>query len=289
MKTENDAYSYLLSSSLNEVIQRLRAIPGEKWEWAPAPDAPSAKIIGELVLAWLVCDRQHLCEPDTTLHTPVAASPATADALCGALEAERSAWCEIIAALTPEQFGEKRYHFGSWPLNVRELVAHIIQLVIYNSGQLSSLCFALPVGGANPVPHPNHHYYIQNEQLAHPLHAAVLKSDMRALRDALVSGDPGVNLSVANETPLSLGIIRNSPEMVSVLLEHGADCNQKSAQGDTVLMNAAYFGRTEIVNILIEHGADVDARNESNESALEVAREGKHIAVVALLVGTGAN
>ncbi len=227
MKTENEAYLFLFDNHLDAIILRLRAIPSDKLDWIPGPGAPSARMVGEHAWVWLVCDRQHLTEPDVTKHARIEASPATGEELCSALEVEQKAWCELIEAITPEQFDELRYQFGRNPLTVRLLVSHITQQIIYKSGQLSTLYFALGLDGDEPytAEHPNEFYGAVSELDAHPIHAAVLKDDISALRTTLSANTRGVNEIVADLTPLILAVCHNSPEAVTLLLQHGADPN----------------------------------------------------------------
>ena len=47
-------------------------------------------------------------------------------------------------------------------------------------------------------------------------------------------------------------------DIVKLLIENGADVNEKNALGWTPLGSAAYFGYTDVVKLLIEKGADID-------------------------------
>jgi ankyrin repeat protein/outer membrane protein OmpA-like peptidoglycan-associated protein len=59
---------------------------------------------------------------------------------------------------------------------------------------------------------------------------------------------------------------KGRPEIVQMLIEHGANVNARSIEGDTALKCVA--NRLEIAKILIEHGADVNARNDYGDPTL---------------------
>jgi len=57
-------------------------------------------------------------------------------------------------------------------------------------------------------------------------------------------------------------------EMVKLLIEHGADVNQKNFRGATALMASAVGRDPSVVKYLIEKGADVNARDIDGTTAL---------------------
>ena len=60
-------------------------------------------------------------------------------------------------------------------------------------------------------------------------------------------------------------------EMVKLLIDHGADVNQKNFRGATALMGAAVGRDPAVVRFLIEKGADVKARDQDGNTALMAA------------------
>ncbi len=44
--------------------------PGDKWDWTFAPPAPTPRILATHAWQWLICDRQHIEEPDAAKHSP---------------------------------------------------------------------------------------------------------------------------------------------------------------------------------------------------------------------------
>ena len=157
LKNENEAYASLLCGHLQGMVYRLRLLPEDKWDWTPAPPAPTARILASHALQWLFCDRQHLAESDALLHPPVPEPPPDPAALCDALAEETERWASLILAMTPEQFAEQRSQFNGYPMNRRDFVCHMIQNCIYKHGQFSTLFFALGLDGDAPydAPWPN--------------------------------------------------------------------------------------------------------------------------------------
>ena len=77
------------------------------------------------------------------------------------------------------------------------------------------------------------------------------------------------------------------PEMVSSLLEKGAEINSKDESDRTALMEAAYWGRAEVVKLLLEKGASVDAKDKDGRTALIDAAGAGHTQIVEMLLGKG--
>lgn len=157
IENENKAYAWLLHSHVVCLANRLRQVPRERWEWQVEVSAPSARILAEHTWQWLVCDRQHIQEPDLTLHPDVPSPPEDQEAMCDILQAEADTWREMILALTPEQFDEPRSQFGDYDTNIRWFICHMIQNCIYKHGQFSTIFFALGLDGTEPyeAPFPN--------------------------------------------------------------------------------------------------------------------------------------
>lgn len=290
MQTENEAYIELLCRHLGDMINRLRAIPEERWDWTPAPSAPTPRIVAEHTWSWLVADRQHLQEPDITQHSPIPAAPAGPQALCEALEAERNYWRETLLTLTPAQLKEERFQFGMGPMDVRSLIVHITQQVIYKHGQLSTLFYTLALDGEAlyTAPYPNDGYAVLSEMLQHRLHRAVLSDDIGEIRATLTDEKAPLFVSVAGHTPLKLAVMRNRPEMVSLLLQQGADGDETDMDQNTPLVCASFYGYTEIAEVLLRHGVDVHKANRWNGTPLGFARMQNHQEIAKLLEQAGA-
>ena len=157
MTEENKAFLRLLRSHVRTMAARLRQMPEDKWDWTFAPPAPTPRILAAHCWQWLICDRQHIEEPDAAKHALVPEPPANPKAMCDALEAEMDRWEELLTRLTPEDMDAPRSQFNEYPMPVRGFVGHIVQNSIYKNGQLATLYYALGLDGDTPydAPFPN--------------------------------------------------------------------------------------------------------------------------------------
>lgn len=149
----------MLCGHLRQLAGCARQIPADKFDWTYAPPAPTPRILVTHAWQWLVCDRQHIENPDASQHPRVPEPPADQQALCDTLDAETARWEQIILALTPEQLDEKRHQFNDteWDWSVRGILHHMYQNCVYKNGQLSTIYFALGLDGDAPydAPFPN--------------------------------------------------------------------------------------------------------------------------------------
>ena len=156
---EMKAYEGLLCSHLRTFVYRLRQLPADKWDWTPHQAAPTARTLATHTWQWLICDRQHINEPDAAKHTDIPEPPQDPKAMCDALEAETLEWETLLRRLTPEEMNRIGYQFNiaEAKLTVRGFVCHMIQNAIYKHGQFSELYFALGLDGTEPyeAPFPN--------------------------------------------------------------------------------------------------------------------------------------
>jgi ankyrin repeat protein len=77
-------------------------------------------------------------------------------------------------------------------------------------------------------------------------------------------------------------------ERVQALLQSGASVDALDRYNQTALMHAAHRGDLPLVNLLLEHGANLEIRAKHSLSALDLARIGRHEAVIRTLVEAGA-
>ncbi len=101
----------------------------------------------------------------------------------------------------------------------------------------------------------------------------MLRADPMAIRRRNVRG----------ETLLHLAVKQARPDLVRLLLAHGAVINARTRFGATPLHYAAYFGRPTIARILIRHGANRFARDRWDRTALQVAGQRRKMGVFFLL------
>lgn len=89
--------------------------------------------------------------------------------------------------------------------------------------------------------------------------------------------------------PLHSAVANRHPEIVRLLLDHGADVNATQADDFTPLHEAAQNGMLEVTQWLIERGAQINpCLSSSSKTPLALAIEGQHVAVANLLKQYGA-
>ncbi len=157
MRSEIDSYKFLIMHHLLMMANRLQKMDGDACDWSARPAAPSARQVSAHALAWLICDRYHIVEPDALKHPPVPESPGEIAALADAMRAEWSQWEAMLDNLTVESLTEERWQLNyqeGEPLSVRWFIDHSIQNLIYKSGQLATNYFALGFDGEAPYSAP---------------------------------------------------------------------------------------------------------------------------------------
>ena len=104
----------------------------------------------------------------------------------------------------------------------------------------------------------------------------ILNDKISDLKDLLRS-DPKCANSVGwhGLTPLHQAALKNSQELVELLLDHGANVNQANAFGETPLHFACQAASLHCVNKFIENGADLRAEDGAGRTCIHhAARSG---------------
>ena len=73
---------------------------------------------------------------------------------------------------------------------------------------------------------------------------------------------------------------RGFPDVVSVLIEAGADIEHQVSYGTRPLMIAAGYGEAGVVDVLLAAGVDATAKNEGGRSAKTIAETKDYVEVV---------
>lgn len=73
------------------------------------------------------------------------------------------------------------------------------------------------------------------------------------------------------------------PEVVSLLIDSGAEIEIEIAYGIRPLMLAAGYGQAGVIGVLLEAGADITARNEGGLTARTMAEYKDYVEVINLL------
>jgi hypothetical protein len=106
-----------------------------------------------------------------------------------------------------------------------------------------------------------------------PLQSAAYHGNLRIVQE-LIKYHADINAkNSVDETPIydaSRGHTLDSPNIVRLLLEHGADVNVRVYRGLTPLHKASMSGAMEVVRVLLEHGADVQAEDIIGRTPLQV-------------------
>ncbi|MEW2548879.1 ankyrin repeat domain-containing protein [Streptomyces sp. NPDC047002] len=120
---------------------------------------------------------------------------------------------------------------------------------------------------------------------------AARQGDVETVRNLLLLG-VSVDVSDKRRTALDWSISCNHPEVVRVLLEAGADSDQKIGEyrENLPLRFAATRGMKEIVDLLLDAGSQPDGRlDEQQGTPLSMAAGQGHLEVVEALLNRGAS
>ena len=79
---------------------------------------------------------------------------------------------------------------------------------------------------------------------------------------------------IGNTPIMYAAMFSSTPEIVQLLLEHGAEIDARDNNGWTPLMLAAGFSSTpEIVQLLLDQGGDALAKDSDGNKAIDHAKE----------------
>ncbi|XP_063305195.1 ankyrin repeat and SOCS box protein 11 isoform X1 [Pelobates fuscus] len=122
-------------------------------------------------------------------------------------------------------------------------------------------------------------------QMVFPLHEAVIRGH-RECAEVLIAYGMDINKEVYNlGTPLYLACVHQRTDCAKKLLELGANVNS-GKQRDTPLHAAARKTSGEIVTFLIDYGANVKSKNADGKYPVELA-EPRSLIEQTLLIGEG--
>ncbi|CAG0882307.1 unnamed protein product [Darwinula stevensoni] len=120
------------------------------------------------------------------------------------------------------------------------------------------------------------------------LHRAAKEGDLRILQEVINSGYHSLEAKNQDgQTALHLAVIHGHVSVAKFLLQVGAPCNVRDSVGLTPLHYACRINQAELVSQLMDHGANPQVRSShNNEVALqEAAKVGAHPCIEALLKG----
>ena len=102
-----------------------------------------------------------------------------------------------------------------------------------------------------------------------PLHwACGSKTEAKQKVDYLLSCDTSVvrARNNDNDTPLNRAAAGGNDTVISVLIQHGAEVNERGGLGRTALHDACNKGHVACIHELMRHGADVEAKDGALEA-----------------------
>ena len=114
---------------------------------------------------------------------------------------------------------------------------------------------------------------------------------IRRQEDLSILLDKNPDLSIRSghrriETPLTQAISMKLDNIVLLLIEHGADINQKDENGDTPLFKV---NSVSIAKILIDHGADINEQNNKGVTPLMRIASNQNDDLVRFFIDNGAD
>ena len=113
-----------------------------------------------------------------------------------------------------------------------------------------------------------------------PLHwACGSKIEAKQKIEYLLSCDASLIRARDNDdnTPLNLTAIGGNDAVISVLIQHGAEVDERGKLGRTALHGACQKGHVDCIHELMRHGADVEARDSEHATTpLELAADFNH-------------
>ena len=112
----------------------------------------------------------------------------------------------------------------------------------------------------------------------------------RSVEVVKVLSDCGADLTAKENgrTLLTYFALRNHYAIVELLIDRGADVNQRNDRGETALCAVAGDGGRSVASLLIEKGADIESRGDDGLTPLAWAARSGNISVAAFLLDKGA-
>lgn len=106
-----------------------------------------------------------------------------------------------------------------------------------------------------------------NMNINYELHQAVHSIDLPKVKDLINAGADINNISKHGFSVLVNAVLNEEVDIVTYLINAGADVNYLDEEGKTALMYAIQGGRSSIVKCLIEAGADINIVGRNHRTA----------------------
>jgi ankyrin repeat protein len=114
-------------------------------------------------------------------------------------------------------------------------------------------------------------------------------NDLEHLSKHLLKSAPEDQLKTQRDIALQDTSFRGYEKMVQMLIDAGADVDNRGGHYGSPLWTASSEGHEKVVRVLIDAGADVDAQGDDRETALQAASSRGYEKVVRLLIDAGAD
>lgn len=122
------------------------------------------------------------------------------------------------------------------------------------------------------------------------LHLACSRGYESMVRLLLADGGFGMETKdLGGRTPLLAAVENGQVEILTLLLNEGADYEARGAEECTSLMLAATVNSEEIVRALLQKGVSIEATDQRGRTALHFAAEEGHEAILKVLLENGAD
>jgi ankyrin repeat protein len=110
-----------------------------------------------------------------------------------------------------------------------------------------------------------------------PIHEAATAGDLPKVKQ-LVAQDRRLVAAKdwSNLTPLHLAVLHKHTDVVTFLVDHGADVNSRTSDGITPLHEAAQIGDLDLVKLLLSRGANVRAVDSTGWTPVDRAEKWQH-------------